>query len=421
MEYKKYEYPSYNIYTVKTNHFKTVHMEILFRDEVCKEDMLTKTFLIDLMTDCSNKYHNRGEVVKKLEELYQASFYGVTNKFGYVSTCSFVLNFLNPSYVKDEKYLEEVISLPLEMILNPFIKAEEFDIKNFNIVKNRLHDEILGVNEDLNKVALKKALSNLGNTPSSYGILGTLEELEEITPKKLYLAYQKLINSKCDIFIAGNIDMDMVANLIFKYFKYPVISTKEFNLYVDNPVKKVKKIKEKSKFLETCLVNIYSLNNLDKKDKIINFYFYNYLLGGGLNSKLYQLLREKNSLCYGIKSMYLKYDNLLVIETSLKKADVNKAQKLINQALREMKNGNFSIDEVNNAKESFIFSLNLALDNLGGIMNNYVFNILDDLPLIDERIKLIKDIKKEDIMNVAKKIKPNISLVLEGEEKDEDN
>ena len=421
MEYKKYEYPSYNIYTVKTNRFKTVHMEILFRDLVKKEDMLTKTFLVDLMTDCSNKYHNRKEVVKKLEELYQASFYGVSNKFGYVSTASFVLNFLNPNYVKDKNYLEEVISLPFEMILNPFVDAQEFDIKNFKVIKNKLHDEILSVNEDINRYALKKALSNLGDTPSSYGILGTLEELEEITPKKLYLAYQKLINSKCDIFIVGNIDMDLVANLIFKYFKYPVINTKEYNLYVNNTVKKTKRIKDKSNFLESNLVNIYSLDNLDNKEKITTFYFYNYLLGGGLNSKLYQLLREKNSLCYGIKSLYLKYDNLLVVQTSLNKKDINKAKKLINQAFKEMREGKFGEEEINSAKESFIFSLNLASDNLGGIMNNYVFNVLDDLPLIDDRIKLIKDIKKEDIINVAKKIKPNISFVLEGEEENGSN
>ena len=421
MEYKKYEYPSYNIYAVKTNHFKTVHMEILFRDDVNKEDMMAKTFLVDLMTDCSNKYHNRKEVVKKLEELYQASFYGVSNKFGYVSTASFVLTFLNPMYVKDKNYLEEVINLPFEMILKPFVNAEEFDIKNFNIIKNKLHDEILSVNEDINRVALKKGLKLLGDTPSSYGILGTLEELEEITPKKLYMAYQKLINSKCDIFIVGNIDMDEVANIIYKCFKYPVINTKEYNLYVDNQVKKVKKVKESSKFLETSLVNIYSLNNLDRKEKITTFYFYNYLMGGGLNSKLYQLLREKNSLCYGVKSLYLKYDNLLVINTSLKKKDVNKAKKLINQALKEMEDGKFSDEELNSAKESFIFSLNLALDNLGGIMNNYIFNVLDDLPLIDERIKLIKDIKREDIINVAKKIKPNISFVLEGEEENGNN
>ena len=235
MEYKCYEYPSFKIHTIRTNRFKTVNMEIIFRDETVKEKCLVKTFLADIMTDCSNQYSSRKEVVKKLEELYQASFYGVTNKVGNVFMTSFVLSFLNPSFVGDDNYLEEVIKLPFEMILNPFIQAKEFDIKNFRIVKNRLHDEILSINEDINRVALKKAMSNLDkDSTSSYGVLGSIEELEAITPKVLYEAYQDLFNNVCDIFIVGNIDMDLVANLIFKYFRNPVVKTKELDFYVDN-------------------------------------------------------------------------------------------------------------------------------------------------------------------------------------------
>ena len=147
------------------------------------------------------------------------------------------------------------------------------------------------------------------------------------------------------------------------------------------------------------------------------FHFYNYLLGGGgLNTKLYQLLREQNSLCYGVKSMYLKYDGLLLIQTSISKKDVGKATKLINQAFKEMRLGKFSEEEINSAKENFIFSLNLAMDSPAGILNNYVFNIYDNLPLLEERIKLIKDITKDEIVLLSNKIKPNISFVLEGDE-----
>ena len=134
--------------------------------------------------------------------------------------------------------------------------------------------------------------------------------------------------------------MDLVANLIFKYFKNPVVKTdKNLSLYVENKcVKKVRNYEELSHFLETNLVQIYNLEHLTDKEKVITMYFYNYLLGGGgLNTKLYQLLREKNSLCYGVKSVYLKYDNLLMIQTSISKNDVSKAVKLIKQAFKEMK------------------------------------------------------------------------------------
>lgn len=426
MEYKKYEYPSFNLYTVKTNRFKTAQMEIIFRDEVKKEDLLLKTFLADIMTDCSEMYKSRKEVVRKLEELYQANFYGITNKVGNIVMTSFVLSFLNPNYVSEVNYLDEVLQLPFEMILNPFITAQEFDIRNFNIVKNRLYDEILSVNENINRVSLKKAIEKLDSkSPSSYNLLGSIKELEEITPKKLAKAYDELLQTNsCDIFVVGNLDMDKVANIIFKYFKNPVIHTKEYQMYVDNKiVKKTRNFVEQSSFLESNLVNIYNVQDLNRKEKITTFHFYNYLLGGGgLNTKLYQLLREKNSLCYGIKSMYLKYDGLLIIQTSIDKKDIGKAQKLIKQAFREMKEGDFSEDELNAAKENFIFSLNLALDDPAGILNNYVFNVYDNLPLIEERIKLIKDVTKEEIVALGNKIRPNISFILEGGEKqDGDN
>lgn len=63
-------------------------------------------------------------------------------------------------------------------------------------------------------------------SPSSYGILGTIQELEEISPKKLFNAYQDLMQSDCDIYLIGDLDMDLVANIIFKYFKNPIVKTK---------------------------------------------------------------------------------------------------------------------------------------------------------------------------------------------------
>ena len=425
MEYKKFEYPSFNLYTVKTNRFKTCQMEVIFKSKADPKDVMLKTFLADLMSDCSKKYKTRKDVARTLEELYQASFYGLTNKTGNILLTSFVLNFLNPKYVKEENYLEQVLELPLEMIFHPAIEAGDFDIKNFNIVKNRLHDEILSVGENINRVSLKKALEQLDSkSPTSYGILGTIKDLEDISPKKLALAYQDLMNSCCDIFLIGDLDMDQASNIIFKHFKNSVVKTEELpSFYVENPaLKKEKKVKEKSQFLETSLVQIYSLDHLTEKEKVTTVYFYNYLLGGGgLNTKLYQLLREKNSLCYGVKSMYLKYDNLLVVQTSVSKNDVNKAKRLIKQAFREMKLGQFSMEELNYAKESFVFSLNLSLDNPAGILNNYVFHIYDKLPLIEDRIKMIDEITKEEIVAVANKIKPNISFILEGEENNGDN
>lgn len=83
------------------------------------------------------------------------------------------------------------------------------------------------------------------SSPSSYGILGTIQELEDISPKMLSCAYTDLMQSDCDIYLIGDLDMDLVANLIFKYFKNPVVKTdKNLSLYVENKcVKKLETMK----------------------------------------------------------------------------------------------------------------------------------------------------------------------------------
>lgn len=138
---------------------------------------------------------------------------------------------------------------------------------------------------------------------------------------------------------------------------------------------------------------------------------------GGLTSKLYKSLREENSLCYAITSMFLKYDNLLVIQLSLEKENIKKAVELIKKCLKSMIKGDFTEEDIENAKKNIIWSLNLSLDNNVSLINNYVFNIIDDLPLLEERKELFSKVTKEEIIAVAKKIKLNTIYSLNGGQK----
>ena len=82
--------------------------------------------------------------------------------------------------------------------------------------------------------------------------------------------------------------------------------------------------------------------------------------------------------------------------------------------LKDMINGDFSDDELNDAKLNLVMSLDLAQDNNVSILNNYVFNIFDNLPDLDKRKELINKVTREDVIDVAKKLKLNTIYVLEG-------
>ena len=418
MEHKSYECGPYNLHIIKTNNFKTIHMEIMFRSKVDEERMQKRTMISDLITDYSKKYKNKKDLVIRLEELYKMTFYGTTVRTGNVLSTIFISDFISPEYINEKNYLKEAISLPFEIILNPNVNNNEFDIKNFNLIKERLKMDIDSIEEIQAKKSIHNALKNAFPTsPTSKSVLGTTELLNEITPTNLYDEYLNMINNDlCDIFIIGNIDEETCEQLIKESFKLKTIKTHELKLYVDNEYqKRAKTITETSEFIQSGLDLIYNIETLNTYNKNIVFHVFNYIFGsGGITSKLYKYIREENSLCYAIYSMYLKYDRVLLVHISLDKNNIKKAIKLTKQALNEIIKGEFSEEDIENAKANIINSIEAKQDNIVSILNDYIFQTIDDLASYDERKKLIKQVSKKDIMNLAKRIKLNTIYQLNG-------
>src|SRR5574344_1040661 len=136
MIYKEYKNDSYNLYTIKTDKFKTCHMEVIFYEDIKKDKITITNVLTDMLVHSSSKYPKRKNVVEKLEDLYNANFFSIAGRVGNLRTYNFVYNFIDPLYA-DKSYLKEVIKFPFEMLFNPHIKNDEFDLRTLKIIKNR--------------------------------------------------------------------------------------------------------------------------------------------------------------------------------------------------------------------------------------------------------------------------------------------
>ena len=420
MVYKTYKCNSYNIHTIKTDRFKTVHMEIIFRKNIVKEELVNYAFLVDMLMESSKNYPKRKDVITKLEELYKLVVYGTTVKTGNVLNSNFMADFIDPEFIDEEDYLENVIKFIFEMLMNPNATNEEFDLKEFNFVKERLKREIKSIDDNPFKSSMRKAIEAMDKSSvTAFPLMGSVEELDDITPSSLYKYYKKLFkDNTCDIFIIGNVDSDNIVSLIQKYFKHRYINSNKLVLRVDNKEKKKVTTKEDvSENLQANLVMIYNIGELPEVERHVTMQVFNYIFGsGGLTSKLYKRIREENSLCYNISTLYLKYDELLAIHISLDTANVKRAVSMVKKCLKEMQTGDFLDSDLEDAKKSISLALDLTSDNNSSLLNNYVFHEFDNLPLIDERKKSLAKLTKEDVVNVSKKLKLNTIYVLKGKE-----
>ena len=78
-------------------------------------------------------------------------------------------------------------------------------------------------------------------------------------------------------------------------------------------------------------------------------------------------------------------------------------------------------EEIATAVNSKISAINMAFDEPGRIIDEYLFRNISDLDDAETRIEEYKNITKEMVMNVAKKISLNTIYVLEGGDSNEEN
>ena len=101
--------------------------------------------------------------------------------------------------------------------------------------------------------------------------------------------------------------------------------------------------------------------SLDVDSKIENLSYvasvYNAILGGGANSRLFQNVREKESLAYTAGSSYLKPKNMIFIRCGIEIQNYNKALETVKVQLDDLKNGKIEEEDIENAKKLIIASV----------------------------------------------------------------
>ncbi len=421
MKYKKYSLNNFNTYTIKTDRFKNCHIEIIFNEDIKKENITRKCFLNRLLTYSSLEYPTKIAKNIRLEELYDSGIGFSTSIAGEVLTSAFIFDFLNPKYC-DKNVLKEMLDFVFSFLNKPNIKNNEFDNNSFKAVKTIIEANIKSQNDDPEDVALDKTI-NLMDKDSflNYTLPGNLKDLKKITPKNLYTYYKESFkNPNCDILIIGDLDMDEIIKEIEK--RYIFVGNKEYKIKLYSSLKESLKeqvVVEKDKYNQSILVVGYNTNGITNYERQITAPVINEILSGGLEGKLYKYLRRDNSLCYYVYDIPKAFNDVLFICAGINNNSFSKSVKLIKKAVNDMKVGNITKEELSNAKKFLINFLEIIDEKQGRWINDYYMTSLGFYPSIKKRIEGIKKTTIKDIKRVSKKAKINTIFFLEGENNNE--
>lgn len=400
---------------INTNKFKTNLLAVYLTTKLNRENITKNALILSILKRGTKNLTTQEAINIKLEELYGAEFNCGIDKLGNDSVLKFYIESLNDNFTyQKENVLEGSINTLFEIIFNPLVKERKFDEEYFRSEKENLRQIIRTRKDDKARYAYTRCLEEMyKDEPYGLYTYGYEEDLDKITNEDLYETYLKILQDcKIDIFISGDFSENSeIDTIVINNIKQRKLKPRKIeDLYIKNESKKPikeKVIKEKMDVSQGKLVIGLDVIDTNKEEKPITS-VYNAILGGGANSKLFQNVREKASLAYSAGSIYIKNKDNIIIKSGIESVNYEKAVNIIKQQIEDMKNGEFSQKDIENAKQLIIASFKSMQDEQDSSISYYFGKEMEQERIdIETYIKQIESVTKEQITNLANKIAVN--------------
>lgn len=414
MSYNKQELKKgVTIHNITTNKFKTNLYAVFLALPLERENVTKNALITAILRRGTQNIQSQNLISQKLEEMYGASFDCGIEKTGDNHIMKFYLEAINEEFIPEKEELtKKCIDILFDIIFNPLVENNGFKSEYVESEKNNLKQIIESKIDNKRVYAFERCIEEMFKG-EPYGLYkyGYVEDLEKITPQNLYEYYKKLINEcKIDIFVSGTIDNKKVNELIENNEEIKKLKEREAKYVINTEKTKQRDSKETNTIEEHMQVGQGNLViGLDINYKNENCRYiasvYNAILGGGSNSKLFQNVREKESLAYTAGSTFRRQKNVIFIRCGIEIANFEKALETIKMQLTDIQEGKFSDEDLNNSKELIIESIRgINSEQDTEITYYYGQELSDSFTTLNEYTEKINQVTTDEIKELANNI-----------------
>ena len=388
----------------KTKRYKSIIINLMFVRPLKKEDITYYTLLNRLIGSTTATYKTKKELSTKMYGLYDASIYLSTNYAYKTAFNSFKFQIINGKLIDDNSLMEEAIALLKDIIFNPNIKNNAFLKKDFDEEKRSLTNDIKNIYNNKRKYAYRRLLEIMApDDILSASLLGDLNVLNAITPESLYAFYQTMLKeSKVLVGVIGDISEEEV----IKYIGLLPLKTNNDLDFVLSPnvlksKAKIQEVKETQEIMQAKLMMgfVYNVNFDDQN--YVPLLVFNAMFGGMFSSTLFKVIREENSLAYDISSDVILNKKIMVVSGGIENSNVNRTCDIVIKELEKYKDGIIDEELLKIAKDFLINDIKEMEDSPNALLNYSLEATISKKQDLDDIIKNIQGVTKEDIIKVS--------------------
>lgn len=409
--------PGVRLHCMQTTKFHSGYFSIELLRPLTAEDASRNALIMNVLRRGTRTYPDMTRVSEALNELYGAVVSPVMRQMGETLTIGLQSMFPDDRYLPDEKrHLEKIVSFCGEMLLDPVTRGGLLNDEYVRSERQNLHDRISAAVNDKRSYA-RLRLRKLMFAGEPYGIypLGEAEDALKVHYQALTKFYKQLLRTApMELYYCGSASPERVENAVREAMLtlptggsrlMPVNSASLFGC-------EYRQVTEEMDVEQGNLAIGFRMQPGPAPDYPALAVFEE-LYGGGPSSRLFRNVREKRSLCYSVGCGTDRFKRVMTVSAGIgfdKRAETEEA---VFAELDAIRNGDFTSEELETAKQSAAASYRGGLDSPGSVCTFHLAqDFLTEPGDLNTYASLALAVTAENVMAAAQRMRPELSYFL---------
>ncbi len=398
--------------------FKQGCLSLQFLRPMRREEAAVNALIPAVLLRGTQKRRNLSAITEHLDDLYGASVGAQVRRIGDRQTVGMYCSFIEDRFaLPGDRVLEPMIGCLGDLLLEPLTEDGGFCQEFVQSEKRNLAAAIAAERNNKRAYATAQMLRKMCAS-DSFGIprLGEKEQVEQIDARDAWALYQKILReSPVEIFYVGSSQPETVAGSLRKIFekieRSPVVLPPQMPFQDGGGGDHV----EVMELAQSDLVMGYVTPITNQSERFPAMQVFNCLFGAGMTSKLFNVVREKMSLCYSIGSGYHAAKGIVTVSAGIDADKELVVRAQIQAQLEACQAGDISAEELRSAKEAIGSSLASVYDSPGAVEGFHTTAAIGGLALtVDQYRRGVEAVTVEQVVEAAKTVRLHTTYFLKG-------
>ena len=397
-------------FRIRSEKFKTARTDLFYLNPLSAEEVSANALVPAMLRRGCASFPTALHLERRLEALYGASFDWQTLKKGDAQLIHVGIAHVADRYASGgDPLFAQSASLLTELLHRPILQNGSFGMEIFEQERRNLIDQIRSrVNDKIRYAALRCVEVMFEGESYAVHAEGDEASASAMTVESATKAWQRMVRQRpAFVYLSGDMPDADVAAWMQQFSDLNRGETEPAPVTaIQSMERPLRNVEEEMDVNQGKLCMGLRTGIAPQSSEWPAMLVYNGILGGDLHSKLFQNVREKESLAYYASSRLDRNKGLMFINSGIEAANRDKAQAIILEQMEDMRRGTISEREHEATLRSLQTAFKAAQDNQFGIVEFFLAqHLLGTEDTYESLSRQVSRVTIEDVVRVAQQVR----------------